>query len=529
MGLSEYQRKRNFGKTPEPRGKPVKKGDRELSFVVQKHDASHLHYDFRLELDGVLKSWAVPKGPDLDPANKRLAMQVEDHPIEYGGFEGVIPQGQYGGGTVMLWDRGVWEPIGDPAKGYREGRLKFNLRGEKLNGGWMLVRRGGRAGESDERHWFLFKERDDFARAGEPITTKMPLSVATGRDLAEIARQSDRVWGPAGEENPHGGKNNKTRASEKHAAAPRRASRAAAVNGQGDEFAGVRLSHPDKVLFPDQGATKRDLAAYYSQVADWILPHIVGRPLALVRCPSGSAKSCFFQKHPGEGAPDELRQINVAAQGAPEYHVAVDDLPGLIALAQLGVLEIHVWGSRARALEKPDRLIFDLDPDPSVEWQQVVVAARETRLVLKELGLTSFLKTTGGKGLHVVVPIQARTEWDDAKAFCRSVAELMVRAAPDRYIATMSKAKRKGKIFIDYLRNGRGATAVAPYSTRARPFATVSVPITWEELSANLRSDQFTIENLPLRLRRLKKDPWADLATTRQSITAAMRKRLNSL
>jgi bifunctional non-homologous end joining protein LigD len=221
--------------------------------------------------------------------------------------------------------------------------------------------------------------------------------------------------------------------------------------------------------------------------------------------------------------------VDISEDGKPDYNVSVDDLSGLIALAQIGALEIHAWGSRVRNLEKPDRLIFDLDPDPSVEWPRVVVAAREVRLLLKELGLTSFLKTTGGKGLHVVVPVQPRLDWEEAKAFCRAVAELMERAAPDRYIATMSKAARKGKIFVDYLRNGRGATAIAPYSTRARAQATVSVPIAWEELSAKLRSDQFTIKNLPARLKRLKKDPWADLPKTRQSITAAMRKRLASL
>ena len=201
---------------------------------------------------------------------------------------------------------------------------------------------------------------------------------------------------------------------------------------------------------------------------------------------------------------------------------------GLISLVQMGVLEIHVWGSRAGHLEKPDRLIFDLDPDPAVEWPQVIDAARQVRVLLDELGLTSFLKTTGGKGLHVVVPVQPRTEWDEAKAFCRAVADFMVRAAPERFIATVSKAARKGKIFIDYLRNGRGATAVAPYSTRAKPGATVSTPIAWEELTSSLHSDHFTIENLPARLGKLKKDPWADLAKTKQSITAAMLKHSSS-
>jgi bifunctional non-homologous end joining protein LigD len=293
-----------------------------------------------------------------------------------------------------------------------------------------------------------------------------------------------------------------------------------------DEYAGVRLTHPDRVLYPDRGLTKRDLAEYYSLVADWMLPHVVGRPLAIVRCPAGRDAPCFFQKHPNEGASEHLRKVNISEKGAPEYHLAIDDLAGLISLVQIAVLEIHTWGSRIGRLEEPDRMIFDLDPDPSVEWPEVVAAAREVRLVLKELGLTSFLKTSGGKGFHIVVPVQPRAEWDQAKAFCRAVADFMVRLAPDRYIATMSKAARQGKIFIDYLRNGRGATAVAPYSTRAKPGATISTPIAWEELSSKLRSDHFTIENLPARLTKLKEDPWAGMAKTRQSITAAMMKRL---
>jgi bifunctional non-homologous end joining protein LigD len=919
MGLDEYRRKRDFQKTSEPRGKRSARANVRFTYIIQKHDASHLHYDFRLEWNGVLKSWAVPKGPDLDPAIKRLAMQVEDHPLEYGGFEGTIPEGEYGGGTVMLWDKGTWEPLGEPAKGFRDGHLKFILHGEKLQGAWMLVRKGGRKAEPGERHWFLFKERDEFARPGESITEEMPLSVTTGRNLDEIAEQSDRVWGPSGEVAQNGRKpgrkaansvktarrtRNRESASKGAATEGRRAAEElVAANGRGkhngsrlslqelldhpgvrrarlpksqmvelatlvdaappgddwlheikfdgyrmlcrldkgkarfisrngrdwterfpeladaagglavnqaildgevvslnadgttsfqslqnvfqtgrtselayyvfdilhvdghdltnaplearkeilqlvvpegshdsirysdsiqgsgqevidqachlhlegivskrrgsryrpgrgldwlkvkcskreefviggftkpsgsrshfgallvgyydharkliyagrvgtgfsaktlgalhrkltrlvqpqspysnlsgttgeardvswvkpvlvaevefsnwtderllrhpsfqglredkpastvihdeplplsqvkametprkappqksrtressssttsshrpttaspatDEFAGVRLTHPDKVLYPGQGITKLDLASYYSRVAEWMLPNVVDRPLAIVRCPAGSGKPCFFQKHPGEGASEHLRQINISAKGPAEYHLAIEDVGGLISLVQMGVLEIHVWGSRAAHLEMPDRLIFDLDPDPAVSWPQVIAAARQVRVLLEELGLTSFLKTTGSKGLHLVVPVQPRTDWDETKSFCRAVADFMVRAEPERFVATMSKAARKGKIFIDYLRNGRGATAVAPYSTRTKPGATVSAPIAWEELTARLHSDHFTIENLPARLGKLKKDPWADIGTIKQSITAAMLKRL---
>jgi bifunctional non-homologous end joining protein LigD len=221
-----------------------------------------------------------------------------------------------------------------------------------------------------------------------------------------------------------------------------------------------------------------------------------------------------------------LRRFPVMEKDKVEEHLALYDVAGLVSLVQMGVLEIHIWGSQADQYEKPDRLILDLDPDPAVDWLQVVTAAKEVRLLLEELGLVSFIKTTGGKGLHVVVPVQRRTNWDDAKAFCKAIADFMVAAAPTRYIAKMSKVARKGKIFVDYLRNDRGSTAIAPYSTRNRSGATVSVPITWEELSTQMKSDHFTIRNLPARLAKIKKDPWAEMTTTKQSITASMLKKL---
>ncbi|MBX9790890.1 MAG: non-homologous end-joining DNA ligase [Pirellulales bacterium] len=522
MSLSEYRRKRDFRVTPEPRGVKAA-GTKRARFVVQKHAASHLHYDFRLELDGVLKSWAVPKGPSLDPAEKRLSVQVEDHPLEYVDFEGVIPEGEYGGGTVMLWDRGFWKPTTDPRELYTKGSLKFVLLGEKLKGAWMLVRRGGRRAAAGERVWFLFKERDEFARSGESITETRPLSVATGRDLEEIAAQADRVWGAKGVVRVRrSGQNSATARS-------KTASKRSSSSDDPVEFAGVRLTNPDKVVYSDPELTKLDLARYYAEVAPWILPHVVDRPLAVVRRPAGNGKPSFFQKHPGPGLSEHLREVNVAEPGAsqPEYHLALDDARGLIALVQMGVQEIHAWGSQRDKLERPDRLVFDLDPDPAVAWPVVVAAARETRILLQELGLESFVKTTGGKGLHVVVPIERRTNWDDAKAFARAVAEFMVAAAPTRYVATMSKATRRGRIFVDYFRNGRGSTAIAPYSTRAKQGAKVSVPIAWEELDAKLRSDHFDIAGVIARLRRLNRDPWAAMQPVRQRITADMFRRLN--
>jgi len=526
MSLQEYRQKRDFTKTKEPPGKKKTSGG-ELIFVIQKHAASHLHYDFRLELDGVLLSWAVPKGPDLNPANKRLAMHVEDHPLEYANFEGTIPQGEYGGGTVMLWDRGTWEPLEDARKGYREGHLKFTLHGEKLKGNWMLVRKGGKKGGSDERHWFLFKERDKYANVKRPIVESKPLSVESGLDLDQIAAQSERVWGRNGEMKRKVSK----RAAEK-IKKPGKAKKAAATSVKKNSengpivVEGVTLSHPDKILYPEQGITKLDLAHYYETVAEWMLPHVMNRPLALVRCPGGRGKPCFFQKHPSEGGPKFLKEVDVSETSKPEYNLAIKNTAGLIELVQMGVLEIHVWGSEARTIERPNRLIFDLDPDPSVDWTDVIQAAREVRTVIEELGLKTFLKTTGGKGLHIVVPIQPKTDWEEAKPFCKAIADFMARVGPERYIATMSKAARKGKIFVDYLRNGRGATAVAAYSTRSRPGAPVSVPISWEELTPKIRPDTFNINNLPERLKKLRKDPWEGIESTKQSITKSMLNRL---
>ncbi|MFT3883340.1 MAG: non-homologous end-joining DNA ligase [Gemmatales bacterium] len=490
-----------------------------FSYVVQKHDASHLHYDFRLEMDGVLKSWAVPKGPSLDPAIKRLAVQVEDHPVDYGSFEGTIPQGQYGGGTVMLWDRGTWEPLGDAEEGFRTGKLKFNLHGKKLQGHWMLLRTHGTKGKKeDNRSWLLMKERDSQAKSVDEgdVLEELPLSIKTGRDLNEIAT---------------GTKAKKTskplRPKRTGGLAPKKKHLAAMVkdyDAAQEEYSGVRLTSPDKVLYAEQGITKLDLAEYYRSMAPRILPHIKDRPLVLVRCPEGRSKECFFQKHPGIGTPKNLRQFPITEKNKRENYVLVDDAEGLISLAQIGALEIHAWGSRIDKLEQPDRLIFDLDPDITIDWSAVVSSARVIRDLLLKLGLESFVKTTGGKGLHLVVPIQRDLEWDEAKSFCKKLAEFIVSLDADHFTSNMSKAARHRKIFVDYLRNGRGATAIIPYSPRSRAGAPVACPINWQDLSPQVTSEQYTITNLRLRMSKLKHDPWAKLWTVRQSLKAASKK-----
>jgi bifunctional non-homologous end joining protein LigD len=899
MGLTTYWAKRDFGLTPEPRGKAGKRASQGWSFVVQKHAASHLHYDFRLELDGVLLSWAVPKGPSLDPADKRLAMQTEDHPIEYGGFEGIIPKGQYGGGTVMVWDRGTWTPQGDPREGLKKGRLKFTLDGAKLSGGWNLVRTRGRDdGKNEGRAWLLIKERDADAVANASIVEQEPDSVASGRSLDEIAQAKEHVWrsdksvkenvkagavatakrksavpdgakksalpdyvapmlttlmadppagddwihevkydgyrlvariergkvrlfsrnekewtasfpqvardlaalpvqsawidgevvvldesgrssfqglqnalanpkakgvaffafdvmyldgydlrgvvlterkrvlreiaadqpglvrvGPelagsgdeffaqacklglegiiakratstyasglrtrewqkikciqrqemviAGYTEPQGSRKGfgalllgyhedgklryagkvgtgfndamlrklmpeltareidkpafvdpprgyeakgahwirpelvaeiaftewsrdgalrhpsfqgmrpdkkaadvvrerpadksepATKAAKAHAAklpaksskskkaasakttaakttaAKTTAAKTTAVKTTATaraparksdeklEIAGIAISNPGKPYFPEAHITKGDLVQYYVDVAPLLLPHIAGRPLSLVRCPDGWRGQCFYQKNADKAVNPAVSRIPVPESGGGKAtYMGASTPAALAALVQWGVIEMHPWGARAPRLDRPDRLIFDFDPDPDLPWSDLVTAVTLLRTLLGEMNLTGFLKTTGGKGLHVVLPIRATLDWDEAKDFTRSVAELMVRTFPDRFVATITKAKRHGKILIDYFRNAREATAVAPYVVRSRENAPVAMPIAWDELGQDVRNDHFNVGNARERLASLKQDPWADFLDTRQTITAAMRKRL---
>lgn len=796
VGLRDYESKRNFRKTPEPRARKRKAAVPALQFVVQKHAARRLHYDLRLELDGVLKSWAVTKGPSLVPGEKRLAIHVEDHPIDYGSFEGNIPEGEYGAGSVIVWDRGIWIPEGDPHKGYSKGHLDFTLEGTKLKGRWHLVRMRRRPGEKQEA-WLLIKSADEAARSPDDpdILEEQPASVLSGRTIKEVAslgtemppffepclarltekppegkgwvheikfdgyriqvrKGGDKVqlltrsgldwtdkFGPLPEafqqinarsavldgelvvEDTNGApsfaalqaalkegrvgaliyyafdllfldgsdlrseplKERKRRLTELLADLPkggpirlsehfdtdgatllkhvcrmglegivskridkpyhsgrngdwlkskcllqqefvvlgyspstttRRAIGSLALgdydNGKlryrgrvgtgfteeisrelyklleplrvdqsplerippGERrrglrwtqpkvvveiefrawteaglvrqasFVGIRedkpaeevtaevgsgskdipfrefdekkLTHPERLLWPDVGITKLGLAQFYAEIWPWIRPHIVNRPLSLLRCPEGVSQPCFFQKHAWAGLDPSIRRIRLP--GDDEDSLYIEDLDGLIALAQASVLEIHPWGSTIKDSERPDRMTFDLDPGPGVPWDRVLEAARGLRALLLELGLESYVKTTGGKGLHVVVPIRPAADWDSVKVFSQSVAEFMARRNPDRFTASLSKRSRSRRIFVDYLRNARGATAVAAYSTRARPGAPVSTPISWDELSAEIGSMHYAVSNLPARLSHLDSDPWAGIGSSDQEL-----------
>lgn len=844
--LSKYNQKRDFKKTAEPSGK-VSRTESGNSYLIQKHAASRLHYDFRLELNGVLKSWAVTRGPSLDPHDKRLAVEVEDHPVAYGTFEGIIPEGEYGGGTVMLWDEGTWEPTEDPHKGLKNGSLKFRLYGKRLKGDWALVRMKDREKDRGRHNWLLIKHTDQYAKegAGEAYLAKHATSVKSKRSMEKIAKDADKVWGskaatkssrtpkekaargkaskavkgklkslpafippqlatlvnsmPKGKEWLHEVKfdgyrvltyleNGKARMMtrsgldwtdkfgdiseiiarlkvdhaildgelvslnaqkvssfsslknalseggndlsyyvfdllyldgqdirkeplltrkkqleallkkqklprvfysdhfahegtfydkacklglegviSKRSDAPYTSQRSktwlktkchkrqefviggytdsstgAATIGslllgyyEGDDFvyagrvgtgfdqktarnlykalkalnrktmaytkysdkgrrgagwkrdvhwvdpelvceveftewteegalrhpsfqglredkpakkitrdipiavtraakqakaevtdekpkeraataSDVTLSHPDKILWRDKGYTKQDLANYYRAVAKWMLPHLAERPVSLVRCPAGSDKHCFFQRHSGEGLSEHIETLRLKRKDEPYLYIR--DAEGLMAMVQMGVLEIHQWGSHVKTWDKPDMIVFDFDPAPDVPFGRVKEAALEMRARLKKLKLESFLKTTGGKGLHVVVPITPEHDWDTIKQWARAMAELMAQDAPKRYTTNIRKAQRTGRIFIDYLRNGETATAIAPFSTRAREGAPVSVPLDWKELAGLKTGSHFTIATVPARLKKQKTDPWKKFFVLKQKL-----------
>ncbi|WP_323147198.1 DNA ligase D [Pseudomonas marginalis] len=817
--LSEYNRKRDFEVTAEPSGSSPgrKRKASALSFVIQKHDARNLHYDFRLELDGVLLSWAVPKGPSLDPSQKRLAVHVEDHPISYGGFEGSIPAGQYGAGDVIVWDRGVWKPHDDPHKAYAAGKLKFTLVGEKLSGDWALVRTRLK-GSGDKEQWLLIKEKDQQARpaADYDIVQAQPKSVLSGASVGktkpkpraktqkataalpdqfapQLATLVDRA--PEGDwhyeikfdgyrmlarirdgevrlftRNGHdwterlprqakalhalklkdswldgevvslngdglpdfqalqnafdigrsldivyylfdapflngsdqrqapleerraalkdalsGSRSKLLRFSEAFAANQQdifesacdlalegvigkrkgspyvstrntdwiklkcrlrqefvivgytrpQGSRSGfgalllAVNDDGGlvyagrvgtgfdqaslkniyaqltplerkasplekpltaaqargvhwveprlvgevQFAewtregvvrqavfvglrtdkpagqiiheqprtakslkalksqkpssGVNITHPERVIDPQSGTQKQQLAQFYEGISEWILPFLRHRPVSLLRAPEGIGGEQFFQKHAERLAIPNIKQLDPALDPGHARLMEIDTTKALIGAVQMGTLELHTWGATSDKIETPDLFVLDLDPDPALPWKTMLEAAQLTLSVLDELGLEAFVKTSGGKGLHLVIPLARRDGWDSVKAFAKAIAQFMTEQLPERFTATSGPKNRVGKIFIDYLRNARGASTVAAYSVRARPGLPVSVPVSREELKGLCGAQQWTVANLHQRLHGLKVDPWAGYAN-RQKINKKMWEKLGA-
>ena len=481
--LNKYNQKRHFDKTGEPHGEVSKTRAKLLSFVVQHHIASRDHYDFRLEWEGALKSWAVPKGPSYDSRDKRLAVQVEDHPLDYRNFEGTIPEGEYGGGVVMIWDEGVWHPSGDAGKGLAGGSLKFILEGARLKGAWTLVRMKPKAGEK-ANNWLLIKERDEYENAYD--VGEFDTSVKTGRTMSEIRE------GKSGDKPDAGNK--------KPTANPKTSGNKSPLS-----IADFTITHPEKILSKESALTKGDVAAYYLAAAKRMLPHIENRVLSAVRCPRGIDSACFYKKHPA----NDNRGIAIipvtSSDGTTEEYYYVTDIQGLMSEVQMNTLEFHTWGSRVETLDKPDVMVLDLDPDEVMDPERVRQGVRDMKSILDELGVTPFLKTSGGKGYHVVIPFQAAAGWEKFQDFARNIAKTMEAKWPDRYTSNMRKAQRKDRIFVDWIRNGRGATSVAPFSVRAREGLPVSMPISWKELDTVAPHD-ITMENAIARLRR--KDPW---------------------
>jgi bifunctional non-homologous end joining protein LigD len=463
--LDEYRKKRDFGATPEPAGR-VRRAGKALQFVVQRHAARQLHYDFRLELDGVLKSWAIPKGPSEQVGERRLAVHVEDHPLDYADFEGDIPPGQYGAGHVDIWDRGAWTPVGDPQAGLQDGHLNFRIAGKRLHGRYALIRMKPRDGGAKE-NWLLIRERDKEETAGPPT------------------------------------KRRTTAAKTTHS-----------------EVAGVAISHPDRVVEDTGGITKLDVVQYHADIAKWLLPHVDSRPIAVVKCPGGDLAHCFFQKHPA----DPARGRGTLADSPPYMHLP--KLEDVVAAVQNGVFEFHTWGASFPRIDRPDRITLDLDPDGALSWPTVREACELTRTLLDRLDLAWFLKTTGGKGFHFVVPLVRRYAWDDVKDFARAIAFHLAQKSPNLFTAVASKGKRAQRVFVDYLRNAEGATAVAAYSLRARSGLPVSMPVVWTALDEDVRGAHFNVRNVPALLATRKRDPWADYEASRQRIPMSARQTL---
>jgi bifunctional non-homologous end joining protein LigD len=541
--LTKYRTKRDFNRTAEPTGQggATSEGHR---FVVQRHRARRLHYDLRLEMDGVLASWAVPKGPTLDPDVRRMAVRVEDHPLEYADFEGVIPEGEYGGGDVIVWDRGTWQSAetDDPANAVETGNLHFDLYGEKLAGRFVLTRRRG----ADPKNWLLLHKHDEHAKADwDP--EDHPLSVKSGRTNDDVAAAPDALWRgdlPASEAE---------RPVNQDSSTPRR--RRPRVTGQAqkarqnrpeyhapteDELAALdelgtkgtwhmdgrklALTNLDKILFPASNGelpiTKRDLIRYHATIAPTMLPYLSGRPLNTHRFPDGVDKPGFWQKEVPSPAPGWLRRWHYPHAGVDEtrYYLVPDSVASLAWLANYGALELHAWTSRIPDVDHPTWVLFDIDPGPKTTFDQVLTLARLHRTALEHLGLDGRPKVTGQRGIQVWVPIEPRYTFAQTREWAETVSKTIGRVLPDLVSWAWHTSDRKSLARLDYTQNVVNKTLVAPYSARPRPGAPVSVPLEWEELDdPELRPDCWTIQTVLDRLATVG-DPFSALLGNEQRL-----------
>jgi bifunctional non-homologous end joining protein LigD len=501
VSLDEYKKKRDFGATPEPEGKRAPGADGRRIFVVQKHAARRLHYDFRLELDGVLLSWAVPRGPSLVPGEKRLAARTEDHPLEYADFEGVIPRGQYGGGDVIVWDRGTWElhAATDARKAVEAGEIHVDLFGSKLRGRFVLVRTGKAAAGKEQ--WLVLHKRDDGAVAGwDP--EEHPESVLSGRDNDEVAAHPERTWTREGGGSPPPRAFASPTPDELAALDELRAK--GTWTFQDRELA---LTNLDKVLFPardDAGpVTKRELVRYYACIAPVLLPHLAERPLNLHRFPDGVDRKGFWQKAAPKYAPAWIaRWHNVEADpGESEQYLVVDSPPALAWLANHAAVELHAWTSRVPAVHQPTYALIDIDPGEKTTWDELLTLARLHRTALEHLGVRGYPKTSSRRGLQVWIPIAPGPSFDDTRAWVEELSRTVAKVVGDVVSASWEKKARGGRARLDYTQNAINKTLVAPYSVRASEGAPVSMPISWDELDdPELRSDRWTVRTALARV-----------------------------
>jgi bifunctional non-homologous end joining protein LigD len=517
MGLETYHKKRDFRRTPEPKGK-ISKTNRHR-FVVQEHHASKLHFDFRLEMGGVLKSWSIPKGPSLDPGDKRFAVPTEDHPVEYLKFEGHIPEGNYGAGRHMIWDAGKYELLSgdDPLKQLEAGKLRFRLHGDKLAGEFNLVRMGNR-----EDQWLLIKARDEFAAEG----WKLKLLVDTGGESGNSYDQAKTV------ERQRAARKGVKKLSVKQAGAKAipasRAFKSKELSGEIDLKVGqeiVSLTNLDKVYWPDDGYTKGDLIRYYYEVSKYILPYLKARPLIMKRYPNG-IDGPFFHQHDVDEAPGYVPTVAIDVEEGHEVdYIVGDNLATLLYMANLGAIERHPWHSRVRDLDHPDWFVFDLDPDKTVEFTTICELALSVREILSGVGLESYAKTSGSRGIHVYVPIKPVYSYEDVADLAERIATRVANENPETATVERSlKKRRPGQIYVDHMQNARGKSVVAPYSVRPREGATVSAPLEWTEVkSKKITIQDFNVKSMRRRL-TARGDLFKPVLTKRQSLDDALEK-----